>query len=99
MNVITAKQFNTAQRQYVMSEAERTLRVELAAAFRVAHHYRWNLQIQNHITARLPDQPDRFLMNPFGLGWDEITASNLVTVDFSGRVLSHEGVKLAPAGY
>jgi ribulose-5-phosphate 4-epimerase/fuculose-1-phosphate aldolase len=99
MNVITTKQFNEAQRQYAMSVAERSLRVELAAAFRVAHHYRWNLQILNHITARLPDRPDRFLMNPYGLGWDEITASNLVTVDFDGRVLSHDGVKLAPAGY
>lgn len=99
MNVITAKDFKTAQRAYDMSEAERTLRVEVAAAFRVAHHYGWNLQILNHITARLPDHPDRFLMNPYGLGWDEITASNLVTVDFSGKVLSHDGVKLAPAGY
>ena len=99
MNVIATKQFNTAQSQYVVSAAERTLRVELAAAFRVAHHYRWNLQILNHITARLPDRPDRFLMNPYGPGWDEITASNLVTVDFDGHVLSHDGVKLAPAGY
>jgi ribulose-5-phosphate 4-epimerase/fuculose-1-phosphate aldolase len=82
-----------------MSPAESALRVELAAAFRVGHHYRWNLQINNHITARIPDCPDRFLMNPYGPGWDEITASNLVTVDFSGKILSHEGVKLAPAGY
>jgi ribulose-5-phosphate 4-epimerase/fuculose-1-phosphate aldolase len=99
MNVITAKEFKSAQRPYDMSEAERALRIELAAAFRVAHHYRWNLQILNHITARVSDRPDRFLMNPQGLGWDEITASSLVTVDFSGKVLSHEGVTLAPAGY
>jgi ribulose-5-phosphate 4-epimerase/fuculose-1-phosphate aldolase len=99
MNVIATRQFNAAQSQYAMSTAERALRVELAAAFRVAHHYRWNLQILNHITARLPDRPGRFLMNPHGLGWDEITASNLVTVDFDGKVLSHDGVKLAPAGY
>src|SRR5436190_12916234 len=99
MNVITAKQFNAAQCQYAMSEAERALRIDVAAAFRVAHHYGWNLQILNHITARLTDHPDRFLMNPYGLGWDEITASSLVTVDFAGRVLSHDGVKLAPAGY
>ena len=59
----------------------------------------WNKQINNHITARLTDHSDRFLMNPFGLGWDEITASNLVTIDFNGEVLSHDGVKLAPAGY
>jgi ribulose-5-phosphate 4-epimerase/fuculose-1-phosphate aldolase len=101
MNVVATAQFK-AQRPYEMSAAERDLRIQLAAAFRVAHHYRWNLQILNHITARLPDHPDhpdRFLMNPYGLGWDEITASSLVTVDFSGNVLSHEGIKLAPAGY
>src|ERR1044071_6297430 len=99
MNVIAAKQFNIAQRQYEISPAERALRVELAAAFRVAFHFGWNHGINNHITVRLPDRPDGFLMNPFGLGWGEITASNLVTVDFSGKVLSHDGVKLAPAGY
>src|SRR5262245_65994989 len=98
MNIVT-RPLNPTEHHYVMSEAERVLRIELAAAFRVAHHYGWNLQILNHITARLPDNPNRFLMNPYGLGWDEITASNLVTVDFDGRVLSHEGVKLAPAGY
>jgi ribulose-5-phosphate 4-epimerase/fuculose-1-phosphate aldolase len=99
MNVITTRQFKITPRQYQMSAAERALRVELAAAFRVAHHFGWNSGINNHITARLPDRPDAFLMNPFGLGWDEITASNLVAIDFTGKVLSHDDVKLAPAGY
>jgi hypothetical protein len=53
MNVIAARPFNAAQSQYAVNATERTLRVELAAAVRVAHHYRWNLQILNHITARL----------------------------------------------
>lgn len=97
MNVMTP--IKAAQRRYAMSEAERALRVEHAAAFRVAHHFGWNAGINNHITARLTDRSDAFLMNPFGLGWDEITAENLVTIDFAGKVLSHEGVKLAPAGY
>src|SRR5882757_918372 len=99
MNVIAAKQFETARRQYEISEAERDARVALAAAFRIAHHYRWNLQVLNHITLRIPGQPNRFLMNPQGLGWDEITASSLAAADFDGKVLSHDGVKLAPAGY
>jgi ribulose-5-phosphate 4-epimerase/fuculose-1-phosphate aldolase len=88
MNIV-ARPLNPTEHHYTLSEAERALRIELAAAFRVAHHYRWNLQVLNHITARLPDHPDRFLMNRYGLGWDEITASNLVTIDFAGRVLSH----------
>ena len=99
MNAIESKPPSAAPLAYDASPAERELRIDLAAAFRIGHHYRWNLQVNNHITARIPDRPDRFLMNPYGLGWDEITASNLVTIDFTGRVLSHDGVKLAPAGY
>ena len=68
-----------------MTEAERKIRIEAAAAFRLAHHYRWNLQINNHICVRIPDRPDHFLMNPYGLGWDEITASNLATVRMDGE--------------
>ena len=85
MNVIAQAQFKTGARRYDMSEAERKIRIEAAAAFRLAHHYRWNLQINNHICVRIPDQPDHFLMNPYGLGWDEITASNLATVRMAAR--------------
>ena len=99
MNAIESKPLGPAALAYDVSPAERELRVELAAAFRIGHHYRWNLQINNHITARIPDRPDRFLMNPYGPGWDEITASKLVTIDFTGKILSHDGIKLAPAGY
>ena len=84
MNVIAQAQFKTGVRRYEMTEAERKIRVEAAAAFRLAHHYRWNLQINNHICVRIPDRPDHFLMNPYGLGWDEITASNLATVRMDG---------------
>lgn len=97
MNVVAPAQFQTSQR-YEISAAERDMRVQLAAAFRIAHHYRWNLQVLNHMTARVPGHPDRFLMNPLGLGWDEITASSLVTADLDGNILSHTDVKLAPAG-
>ncbi len=98
MNVIAQAQFKTGVRHYDMSDAERKIRVEAAAAFRLAHHYRWNLQINNHICVRIPGKPDHFLMNPYGLGWDEITASNLATVRMDGEIVSHEGVTLGPAG-
>lgn len=98
MNVIAQAQFKTALRRYEMSDAERKIRVEAAAAFRMAHHYRWNLGINNHICVRLPDRPDHFLMNPYGLGWDEITASNLATVRLDGTIVSHDGITLGPAG-
>ncbi len=80
------------------SETEKKLRRELAAAFRVAHHLGWNSDTLNHITLRIPGT-DTFLMNPLGLGWDEITASSLATVDYARNVSSHQGVRLAPAGY
>jgi ribulose-5-phosphate 4-epimerase/fuculose-1-phosphate aldolase len=81
-----------------VGETERKLRVEMAAAFRIAQHLGWNLDTLNHITLRIPDT-DTFLMNPLGLAWEEITASALATVDFTGKVLSHSGVRLAPAGF
>lgn len=78
--------------------AEWATRVELAAAFRMAHHLGWNDRIVNHITARVPNEPEHFLMNPHGLGWHEVTASNIVKADFDGKVLSGGDVRLAPAG-
>jgi ribulose-5-phosphate 4-epimerase/fuculose-1-phosphate aldolase len=80
-----------------ISDAEWDTRVQLAAAFRVAYHLGWNDRITNHITARVPDE-DAFLMNPHGLSWHEVTASNLVKADFSGKILSDTAFKLAPAG-
>jgi ribulose-5-phosphate 4-epimerase/fuculose-1-phosphate aldolase len=86
------------QLEWLTSETERRLRVELAAAFRIAHHLGWNIDTLNHITLRVGDS-DTFLMNPLGLGWDEITASSLATATYDGQILSHSGVRLAPAGF
>ena len=84
--------------QSKVSKAEWETRVELAAAFRMAYHLGWNDRLVNHITARVPDQPDLFLMNPHGLGWHEITASCLVKADFKGNIKSDADASLAPAG-
>ena len=72
--------------------------MELAAAFRIAHHLGWNERLVNHITARVPNEPEHFLMNPHGVGWHEVTASNLAKADFNGKILSEGDVSLAPAG-
>lgn len=85
--------------QETVSDAEWDTRVNLAAAFRVAHHFGWNDTINNHITARVPDEPEHFLMNPVGLGWHEVTASNLIKADFAGNILSETDMTLAPAGF
>ena len=72
------------------------LRKELAAAFRLAHYYGWAEGINNHITARLNEES--FLMNPLGLGWHEIKASDLVKIHFSGEIVIPKDASLAPAG-
>jgi ribulose-5-phosphate 4-epimerase/fuculose-1-phosphate aldolase len=81
-----------------VSETEQQLRRELAAVFRIAHHLGWNVDTLNHISLRIPGT-DTFLMNPQGLGWDEMTASSLSTLDYDWNVLSHAGIKPQPAGY
>jgi ribulose-5-phosphate 4-epimerase/fuculose-1-phosphate aldolase len=82
-----------------VSVAEWETRVDLAAAFRAAYHFGWNRTISNHFTARLPDNPRHFLMNPRGLGWHEITASDLVKLDLDGNKLLSDGeLRPGPAG-
>jgi ribulose-5-phosphate 4-epimerase/fuculose-1-phosphate aldolase len=70
------------------SQAEWQARVDLAAFYRLAAHYGMDDFIYNHISARVPGEPEHFLVNSFGLLFEEITASNLVKVDLHGRVLS-----------
>ena len=67
-----------------MSDAEWHARVDLAAAYRLTHHYGWTSVVYNHITLRVPGT-DTFLINPFGLTYNEITASNLTCVDLDGK--------------
>lgn len=73
-----------------VSEAEWKLRVDLAAAFHLAVANNLHEAIANHFSAVLPDN-QHFLVNPFGLHFSEITASNLIVCDFNGKVLSGEG--------
>ena len=67
------------------------VRVDLAAAHRLAVMQDMNEGIFNHLTATIPRKNDRFLVNPFGLYWSEVTASSLIEVGHDGRVLSGEG--------
>ena len=99
MASVSFPQRGNVQTRMKISDEEWQTRVNLAAAFRVAYHFGWNDRITNHIVARVPNTQDKFLMNPQGLGWHEITASNLVTADFAGNKLSHPDAVLAPAGF
>jgi ribulose-5-phosphate 4-epimerase/fuculose-1-phosphate aldolase len=82
-----------------ISEAEWRVRVDLAAAYRLVHHYGMALLVYNHITARVPGPDHHFLINEYGLAYDEITPSNLVKVDYDGNVVDGSGREINPAGY
>ena len=70
------------------SEAEWQARQDLAACYRIFDHLGWSESIYNHISVKVPGEDGAFLINPFGLLYDEVTASNLVKIDIDGNVLS-----------
>ncbi|KAK9814245.1 hypothetical protein WJX72_002827 [[Myrmecia] bisecta] len=75
------------------SEEEWQERVDLAAAYRLLHKMKLNESIFNHLTAEIPgSNGGAFLVLPFGLMWNEVTASNLLTVDVDGKVLRGDGI-------
>lgn len=78
-------------------------RVQLAACYRIFAMLGWTEIIYNHITLRLPDSVTgghkQFLINPFGLHYSEVSASNLVKIDLQGRVLDGSPHPINPAGF
>ena len=78
-------------------------RLQLAACYRVFALLGWTEMIYNHITLRLPDSvtggDKHFLINPFGLHYSEVTASNLVKIDVQGRKLDGSPYPVNPAGF
>ena len=79
---------------------EWSARVELAAAYRIAARLRWTDHISTHFSSRVPGPEEHFLINAFGLTFDEITASNLVKVDLGGEI-QHDatGLGINRAGF
>ena len=76
---------------------EKQLRRELAAAYRLIALFGWDDHVATHLSARLPD--GTFLLNPFGLMFEEITASSLIRVSMEGDVVAPAGAPLNIAGY
>jgi len=74
-------------------------RVELAACYRIFAHLGWTEMIYNHITLRVPGPEKHLLINPFGLHYTEIAASNLVKIDLEGRILQPGAHEINPAGF
>ncbi len=86
-------------REAPMTEAERAARVELAACYRIVDLLGWTELIFNHITARVPGPEVRFLINPFGLHYREVTASNLVLIDIEGNAVRETPWPVNRAGF
>ncbi len=83
----------------VVSAEEWALRCDLAAAYRLVAHYGWSDLVFTHISARIPGPEHHFLINPYGLMFDEITASSLVRVDQHCHKLSESPFPVNPAGF
>jgi ribulose-5-phosphate 4-epimerase/fuculose-1-phosphate aldolase len=81
------------------SDEEWNARVELAAAYRIFDMLGWTELIYNHISLRVPGPEAHFLINPFGLHYSEVTASNLVRVDQVGNVVGESKWPINPAGF
>jgi ribulose-5-phosphate 4-epimerase/fuculose-1-phosphate aldolase len=82
-----------------VSEAERKARVELAAAYRIFDMLGWVEMIFNHITVRVPGPEHHFLINPFGLRYHEVTASNLLLIDLDGNPVREAKYPVNRAGF
>jgi ribulose-5-phosphate 4-epimerase/fuculose-1-phosphate aldolase len=81
------------------TDAEWALRVELAAAYRIIDHFNWTELQSGHVTVRVPGPDRHFLINPYGLLFHEVTASNLVKIDVDGAILSPTPYTINPAGF
>jgi ribulose-5-phosphate 4-epimerase/fuculose-1-phosphate aldolase len=81
------------------SPEERQLRIDLAACYRLVAHYGWDDLVFTHISARIPGPEHHFLINPYGMLFDEITASSLVKVDSQGTKLEETPYPVNPAGF
>jgi len=82
-----------------VSDEEWRIRVDLAAAYRLVAHYGWDDLVFTHISARIPGPEHHFLVNPYGMLFDEITASSLVKVDLQGNKVLESAYPVNPAGF
>ena len=82
-----------------VSGKEWETRVDLAALYRLVALHGWDEAIFTHISARVPDEENRFLINPYGMFFDEIRASDLVKVDLDGKIVQETSYFINPAGF
>ncbi len=94
-----ATQLTAHSRNLDCSEEEWQVRLELAACYRVFDHLGWSESIYNHISVKVPGEEGTFLINPFGLLYSEVTASNLVKIDIDGNTLDGSPYPVNKAGF
>ena len=82
-----------------VSAEEWAVRVDLAAAYRMVAHYGWDDLIFTHLSARVPGPEHHFLLNPYNLMFEEVTASSLVKVDVNGNPVEPTPFITNPAGF
>jgi ribulose-5-phosphate 4-epimerase/fuculose-1-phosphate aldolase len=82
-----------------VSSAEWDQRVALAATYRLVAHFHWDDVIFTHLSARVPGPEHHFLINPYGMLFDEVTASSLVKVDLAGNKVMESPHEINPAGF
>lgn len=81
-----------------MDDSERKARIELAACYRLVALHGWDDSVFTHLSVRVPGT-EHFLINPFGLFFEEITASSLVKVDHAGKTVDDPNAVINPAGF
>jgi ribulose-5-phosphate 4-epimerase/fuculose-1-phosphate aldolase len=89
----------TALKPAAITTAERQAREQLAACYRIFAHMGWDELIYNHISLRVPGEDNAFLINPFTLMYEEVTASNLVKIDIDGNKLAESPYPVNRAGF
>lgn len=82
-----------------VSDAEWQVRVDLAAAYRLVAHFGWDDLIFTHLSARVPGPEHHFLINPYGMMFEEITASSLVKINLQGEIVTPSPYFINPAGF
>lgn len=94
-----AESLNIPSLEACVSAEEWQTRVDLAACYRLVAAFGWSDLIFTHITARIPGTDHHFLINPYGMTFDEITASSLVKIDLEGNKLDDSPFPVNPAGF
>ena len=96
---MTATALDIPSMRNTVSPEEWAVRVDLAACYRLVARYGWEDLVFTHISARVPGTEDQFLINPYGMFFDEITASSLVKIDVEGRKVEESPFPVNAAGF